>query len=242
MITQLSEFEDDYWWNVGRRKILSDLINEHSENAKNLEILDVGCGSGGTSTAFLQFGNVTGTDFSHLALKIAKNKGLTNVVRSSSISLPLQSEKFDIITILDVIEHIQDDKSVLKEIWRLLKPNGIVIVTVPAFQFLWSEHDIVSSHVRRYNKSTINMILNQSQFKIIKSSYFVSFLFPLVAAYRLLTRYRLKTQNPKSNLIKLPQPINNFFKKIMFLENQLLKKTNLPFGLSVICIAKKVVY
>jgi len=240
-IIQLSEFEDDYWWNKGRREILCDLIYEQINNAKNLEILDVGCGPGGTSTAFLQFGNVTGTDFSSLALKFAKNKGLTNVVRSSSTSIPFRSEKFDIITVLDVIEHVQDDKSVLKEIWRLLKPNGLIVVTVPAFQFLWSQHDVASSHVRRYNKATITKVLKDSQFKIIRSSYFVSFLFPFVATYRLLTKYRIKKENTKGDLVKFPQPINNFFEKIMLLEKKLLKKTNLPFGLSIVCIAKKIV-
>ena len=95
-IRELSEFEADYWWNKGRRKILCDLIHKQINNIKNLEILDVGCGSGGTSTAFLQFGNVTGIDFSLLALKFAKEKGLTNVIRSTSTSIPFSSEKFDV--------------------------------------------------------------------------------------------------------------------------------------------------
>jgi len=238
-ISQLSEFEEDYWWNTGRKKIVCDLIKEQIKDIKNLEILDVGCGTGGTSTAFLKFGNVTGTDFSSLALKFAKNKGLTNVVRSSVTSIPFRSEKFDIITVLDVVEHVQEDKQVLKEIWRMLKPNGIVVVTVPAFQFLWSEHDIASMHVRRYNNSTIIKILKDSEFKIIRSSYFVSFLFPFIAAYRLLAKRKIKEPNPKCDLVKFPQPINNFFEKIMFFENRLLKKVNLPFGLSIVCIAKK---
>jgi len=235
----LGEIEDDYWWNEGRRKILCDLIYEQVNESKNLEILDVGCGPGGTSIAFFQFGNVTGTDISFSGLKLAKEKGLTNVVVSSSTSIPFQSEKFDIITILDVIEHVQKHKTVLKEIWRMLKPNGIIVVTVPAYQFLWSQHDVASSHVRRYNNSTITKELKDSQFKIIRTSYFVSFLFPLIAIYRLITKNRINKKNPKGDLIKFPQPINNFFKKLMSIENKLLKKINLPFGLSVVCIAKK---
>jgi len=238
-IAELSEFEDDYWWNKGRRKILCDLIYEQISNTKNLEILDVGCGSGGTSTAFRQFGNVTGIDFSSLALKFAKNKGLANVVRSTSTSIPFRSEKFDIITVLDVIEHIKDDKSVLKEIWRLLKPNGIIILTVPAFQFLWSEHDVASMHERRYNSANITKILKESQFKIIKLSYFVSFLFPFVAIFRLMTKHRTKNKTTKVNLVKFPHLINKLFEKILLFENRLLKNTNLPFGLSIVCVGKK---
>jgi len=238
-ITQLSEFEDNYWWNKGRRKILCDLLNKQINNHKNLKILDVGCGSGGTSTAFLQFGQVTGTDFSFLALKFARNRGLTNVVRSSVTSMPFSSEKFDIITVLDVIEHVQEDSQVLNEIRRMLKPKGIVVVTVPAFQFLWSEHDVASMHVRRYNNSTITKVLNKSQFKIIRISYFVFFLFPFVAIYRLLAKRKTKKLNPKCDFVKFPKPINNLFEKIMMVEKKLLKKINFPFGLSIVCIAQK---
>jgi len=235
----LSDIEDDYWWNEGRRKILCDLIHEQINNTKNLEILDVGCGPGGTSTAFLQFGNVIGTDVYFPGLKLAKNKGLMNVVASTSTLIPFRTEKFDVVTVLDVVEHVQEDKAVLKEIWRVLKPNGMIVVTVPAYQFLWSQHDIASSHVRRYNSRTITKVLKDSQFEIIRTSYFVSFLFPLVAVYRLLTRYKIKNPNPKGDLVRFPRIINYIFKKILYFENRLLKKINLPFGLSVVCIAKK---
>ncbi len=238
-ITQLSKFEDNYWWNQGRRRILCDLLYKQINGRKNLKILDVGCGSGGTSTAFLQFGQVTGTDFSSLALKFAKNRGLTNVVKSSVTSIPFSSEKFDIITVLDVIEHVKEDNLVLNEIWRMLKPNGIVVVTVPAFQFLWSEHDVASMHVRRYNNSSIVKVINESKFKIIKISYFVTFLFPFIAMYRLLIKRKIKEKKAECDFIEFPKLINSFFEKIMRVENKLLKKINFPFGLSIVCLAQK---
>jgi len=214
-----------------------DFIKSNTNN-KNLFILDVGCGSGGTTSYFTKFGFVVGIDFSFSALKFAIKRGNKNVLRGNLTNPPLKEKSFDVITALDVIEHIKDDVMILKKLKELLKSKGILIITVPAFQFLWSEHDVAVSHFRRYNKSTLINVLQKSGFKIIRISYFVSFLFPFVAVYRLLTRHKIHKKKPEPNMVKFPTSINNIFSKIMIIEQNLLKHLNLPFGSSILCIAE----
>lgn len=235
----MSEIEEDNWWHEGRRNILQNTMGYLLKNVQKPMILDVGCGTGGTSNAFLKFGNLVGTDFSFSALKLASKKGLENIFRCTLTSIPLQERVFDIITALDVIEHVKDDSVVLLEIKRLLKQDGHVIITVPAFQFLWSEHDIALSHYRRYTTSTLTKILDHSGFEIVRISYFVSFIFPFYALYRILTRNSINKEKPKTVRRTFPKVVNNLFEKLMLIENRMLKNVNLPFGVSLICIARK---
>ncbi|MDE2588585.1 MAG: class I SAM-dependent methyltransferase [Patescibacteria group bacterium] len=204
----------------------------------DLRILDVGCGPGGTSISFSRFGTVMGVDYSTTALKISLKRGL-NVFMNTLTTISVRDKSFDLITALDVIEHIQDEKKVLIEINRILKSDGFVVITVPAFQFLWSEHDVAVSHVRRYDVSSLSKALNDSGFTIVRISYFVSFVFPFVALYRLLTKSGIKKSNPKPNMTRLPWLVNMILEKIMHLENNIIKKFNFPFGSSIVCIAKK---
>lgn len=236
-IKLLAAIEDEHWWNKGRRKILCSFIKT-IQNNRVLKILDVGCGPGGTSVAFKTFGDVTGIDFSTAALKIAIKRGL-HVSKGSLLTIPIKNESFDLISALDVIEHIEEEQEVLHEIKRMLAPDGHVLITVPAFQFLWSEHDIAVSHVRRYNAPQLKKSLHDAGFTIVRMSYFVSFVFPFVAIFRLLTKSGTKKSDPKPNMHKFPKLFNVILEKVMDIENMILKKYNFPFGVSIICIAKK---
>ncbi len=236
-IELLASIEDEHWWNKGRRKILCSFIKT-IQNQNNIKILDIGCGPGGTSIAFKIFGDVMGTDFSVTALKIALKRGL-HVIQCTLTKIPIKDESFDLITTLDVIEHIEEEQQVLNEIKRMLKSDGYVLITVPAFQFLWSEHDVAVSHVRRYDIPLLQKSLHRAGFTIVRISYFVSFVFPFVVVYRLLTRSGIKKTNPKPNMQKFPKIFNDILEKVMQVEDMILKKHNFPFGVSIICLAKK---
>jgi SAM-dependent methyltransferase len=240
MIDTLADLEEDNWWVEGRKKVVYDIIKKYAKQSNGeLRILDAGCGPGGTTSFFSEFGQLYGTDFSTQALKHAIGKNLQNVFKSDLTALPLQSEKFDIIIALDVIEHIENDLGVLKELKRILLQDGVLIITVPAFQFLWSEHDLAVSHVRRYSISSLTRILKESNFTISRISYFISFFFPFVVIYRILKKPNTKRKNPRPNAVKFPKNINIILKKLAFLENEILKMMNLPFGVSIVCVAKK---
>ena len=231
--------EEAGWWVERRRKTLIDVMRKILQDKKEPRILDAGCGPGGTSIHFLPFGIIFGTDFSISALRLAVKKGLQNVFRSTLTSLPIQNEVFDVIIALDVLEHFENDSKVLMELKKSLKQDGFLIITVPAFQFLWSEHDVALSHFRRYNISTLTKVLHDSGFEVIRVSYLGSLIFPMFAIYRILTRFRVKKENPKPTDPRFPQFINHFLEKIMSLEIMLSKRFNLPFGISIICLAKK---
>jgi 2-polyprenyl-3-methyl-5-hydroxy-6-metoxy-1,4-benzoquinol methylase len=235
-IERMSEFEENHSWFVGRRKIITSMLDNSLGSASNLSILDVGCGNGSTTILLKKFGTVYGTDYSSLALKHSTERGLNRVVISTATNLPFASQSFDVITVFDVIEHMRDDVRVLTELKYLLKKDGIIFITVPAYQFLWSDHDISLSHFRRYNSKTLTECIARAGLRIIRLSYCVSFLFPLVAIYRIFNKRKSKDK-PKADLIRLPSFAERMLRQILFIESKVLQKTNLPFGLSLICIA-----
>lgn len=234
----MSEFEEEYWWFVGRRKIIETILKKELNRKSQLRILDVGCGTGKTTLSLIKFGNVYGVDSSFSALKHCSKRGLNKVLKCSSYQLPFRENTFDLVTLLDALEHIENDVQVLEEIKRISKKDSLILLTVPAYQFLWSEHDIALSHYRRYTSKTLTKVLKEAGFDIVRMSYFMSFLFPLVAAYRLISKRKKTKSNPKADLTPLPTSINEVLKKILILESHILYKTDLPFGLSIACVAK----
>lgn len=238
-INKMAQFEESYWWFVGRRKIVLSVLQKFIGDRKDLKILDVGCGTGGTTTLLKKFGTVYGIDFSMQALKFSSNKGLKSVLKSSVLKLPFKEETFDLITILDSLEHIKDDVGVLIELKKILKKDGIILIAVPAYQFLWSEHDIALSHFRRYNSHTLSKIIENAGLEKIWQSYAISVLFPFIALYRIIKKPTLDQKNAKSNLVSLSDGINNFLIRLLILESKIIKKISLPFGLSLLCIVRK---
>lgn len=235
---KLYKFEKSYWWHVGRRAILESLLKKFLNNKQN-QILEIGCGTGGNLKILGYWGKTLGLDNSEKALDFCKKKGLDNVFLGNAEQMDFSNESFDLVVALDVLEHIKEDKKVVKEAWRVLKQNGYFIITVPAYQFLWSEHDKALIHYRRYAASDLANMLQKANFNIIKMSYLVSFVFPFVLGYRILRK--ILFPNNKKNLayFSLPKPINNFFILLLKIESFLLQYLDLPFGTSIICIAKK---
>jgi SAM-dependent methyltransferase len=242
LVEHLAAFENDYWWFVGRRKIIMTLLEEYSKypDKTNLKILDIGCGTGGTTKALTKFGDVCGSDYSLTALKHARENGLDKLIKCSTLNLPFRPETFDTITILDVLEYIEDDLRALKEIRSSLKKDGIIFISVPAFQSLWSDHDVAVGHLRRYNTKSLIKVIRESGLQDLRTSYFISFLFPLLSVYRIITR-RLKLDkrnSPRIDLVHLPVFIDKMLQRILLLESKILTQRNLPFGLSLFCIAR----
>jgi ubiquinone/menaquinone biosynthesis C-methylase UbiE len=242
LVEHLAAFENDYWWFVGRRKIIMTLLEEYSKypDKTNLKILDIGCGTGGTTKALTKFGDVCGSDYSLTALKHARENGLDKLIKCSASNLPFRPETFDTITILDVLEYIKDDVRVLKEIRSSLKKDGIIFISVPAFQSLWSNHDVAVGHLRRYNAKSLIKVIREAGLQDLRTSYFISFLFPFLSVYRIITR-RLKLEkrnHPKIDLFHLPIFIDKTLQQILFLESKILRQRNLSFGLSLFCIVR----
>lgn len=161
------------------------------------------------------------------------------MICGSADRLPFRNEIFDLVLALDVIEHIDDDRAAVKEFYRVLKPGGRLIITVPAFQFLWSEHDQAVHHMRRYTRPGLLNILQFGGFENEKATYWNIILFLPVAAIRLLKRFRRSAGVSKTDLIELPSSLNRLLMGLLVIENRILDRFDLPFGISVMCLCRK---
>lgn len=234
------DVETDHWWFKSRRKYLLDLLKDAPKESK---VLDIGCSSGIFLKDLEKLGfdpeNLFGIDISEKAIANCKVNGIQNcfVMDAQNITL---TESFDIIIASDCLEHLQDDKKALKNWKSLLKIGGQLYVFVPAFMSLWSYHDEVNMHYRRYTNSELKSKLTTENLEIIKSSYWNFFLFLPVYGFRKLTAVFQKNKKSESD-ISIGNPLsNNVLLQLIIFENKLLKVLNFPFGVSTFCIARRV--
>lgn len=234
------ELENRYWWYIGRRFVFDKILDRFFETKPDSVIADIGCGTGGNIPTLQKHGRVYGLDISEKALEYCSKKGYTNVKLMPGVpATGLDNESVDLITMFDVLEHINQDEEALREYYRVLKPGGMYFLTVPAFKLLWSELDEHLHHFRRYKKGELELKLKRAGFEIVKSSYLFFFTFPLVFLYRVIGNFQEKRFHPQFTYTEFPKPINWLLISFSKIESFLLRVLNLPFGSSVICLARK---
>lgn len=234
------ELEKDHWWFKARRKIVGDMLDDQAPSPNSSRsILDIGCGTGANIHLLSRFGIVTGVDYFDEALAFCRENGFDNVRKDDAHKLStFEDNSVDLVAALDVLEHV-DDGQALTAIGRILKPGGHVVATVPAFKYLWSGHDDVAHHLRRYRKNELRIKFEGAGFRIQKLTYFNTLLFAPVALSRLLKRVLGSDDGPKSDLVMPSQSLNRLLTTIFASERHFLKRARLPFGISIICIAEK---
>ena len=236
---KLYNFENFYWWHIGRGYIIQSLLSKITLK-RNSRILDAGCGTGGNIKILSRFGNVVGIDNSPEAIKFCKKRGFENVQLRDIKNTGFPSNSFDLIVALDLLEHLDNDIETLKEFYRILKKDGYILISVPAYQFLWSEHDVAVHHKRRYSMEEIHRRLLKANFYIVKETFAITFIAPIVFIYRIIRKVCPGFKKQKnSDYVILPVPLNNFFIFLLKTEAFLLRYINFPFGISIMCIAKK---
>lgn len=233
--TRMFELEDRYWWFVGRRRIALRLFDRFRRSGESL--LDVGCGTGVVLKELESRGKPTGLDMSPLALGFCRKRGLKRLVRGDATRMPLQRDQCSGIIALDVFEHVEDDQSAFAEALRALEPGGILVLSVPAFQFLWGPHDVALMHFRRYTRGELQRKLEQAGFRVERLSYSVFFLFPVVVIVRFFEKR--KKGPAKASLVRLPNWANSLLIGIQSLEASLISAVNLPWGSSLIAVVRK---
>ena len=229
------ELEDTYWWFVARRELAIQFLAQVVP--PDAKILDVGCGTGKGQESFGKLGTVFGVDFSQDALMFCHERGLERIARANAEALPIQSEVFDTVVTLDTIEHIPDDHKAVSEIARILKPGGVLLLNVPAYQWLWGPHDVALMHQRRYTRTQVRNLLTTNGFKIERLSYHIFFLFPLVALSRFLSKF--KKGEPDAKLPSIPRWVEAMFTIIQRGEAAIITRSNLPWGSSIVAVARK---
>ena len=238
---KMRRLEDTYWWFVGRRDLVRRLLADRVTPGSTF--LDIGCGTGAMSSELSKWGDVVSLDFEHAALDFARTRGLFRLVQASAEALPFPEGAFHALTALDVVEHLDDDHAAAREIARVLKPGGVAVITVPAFAFLWSEHDVALHHRRRYRAGEIRSLFESAGLRVRRVSYVMTALFPAVAAVRLAQKALGSSRKPlekaKTTLPDVPGPMNGILTALLRAESALVRRLDLPFGVSLVCVAEK---
>lgn len=235
----LYETEATHWWLAARRNIVLDWIRQRYPDRHDLEILDVGCGTGLMLQELRPLGNATGIDISDEALQFCRKRGLDNVRNADVLDLPFDADRFDFVTAMDIVEHIDDDVSALRQCRRVLKPGGRLFIFTPAHQWLWSLQDEVSHHKRRYIARTLSNAVTEAGLQIERQTYVSTFLLPVIFLGRqwLKVRQKFRTYNTENDLH--PAWSNGILRSIFESEIPILRRTNMPFGASLLCVARK---
>jgi SAM-dependent methyltransferase len=238
------EIEDKHWWFVGRRKVQLAILDRYLKPGNSLRsprrILDVGCGTGTMLGYLSRYGRAQGIDADEEAVRFCRQRGVPDVRLVTASTLPFEDGTFDLVTILDVLEHIEDDAGTLRELHRVLRPRGQLLVSVPAYRFLWGPQDEISNHKRRYIARTLRERLVEAGFRVRRLSYFNTILFPAIAGIRLLRPYRPGSPNLKSDFtMTRPGPANTLLGHLFGLEAPIVKRFDLPFGVSILALAQK---
>jgi SAM-dependent methyltransferase len=235
--------EDSHWWFAGRRRILESFVRQIAEElrlpaGRRPRFLDVGCGTGANLEMLAQFGEAEGVDVSEDALDFCRARGLSKVRRGAAESLPCGDAEFDLVTALDVVEHLDDDLAGLREMRRVLKPSGRALLFVPAFMWLWGVQDDVSHHRRRYTLSQLRARVEAAGLAVERATYAnVTFFAPILAG-RLLMR-ALSLRPASENNVNV-SALNGVFGRVFGAERHWLRRFNLPFGVSAIIVARRV--
>ncbi len=236
---QTHELEDRHWWYRGRRRII-DVLMHQLDLAPGAEILDAGCGSGRNMVDLARLGTVTGLELADTSVARARSRGVGDIVQGTLEAMPFEADRFDLAVSLDVIEHLDDDRAALGELRRVVRPGGILLVTVPAYQWLWSEHDVVNHHRRRYTRRTLVDAAAGAGWEPAATTHFNGLLLPAAVAHRGLLRLRRRGATETtavSDLERTSPRLNRLLERPLHVEARLIGcGRRIPCGLSLMAV------
>ena len=233
------EVEGKHWWFFGRRKIIEGFVEKICRDIgkRKPRILDVGCGTGANLQMLSQFGAAEGVDVSSEALEFCRARGLANVKQGAAETLPHGDASFDLVTGLDVVEHLDDDVAGLREMRRVLRPGGRALLFVPAFMFLWGVQDDISHHRRRYDLRELKQKVNEAGLSVERATYAnITFFWPILLGRLLMRLTRIRPSSENNITVGA---LNGLLGRILGAEGWWLQRMNFPFGVSIVCVARR---
>lgn len=242
---QFAELERVHWWFQGRRRVYMGLLETQIQAGSPGRVLDLGCGLGGFIPELAKLGfEVFGADMDHDSLLYCLGRGMSRCTEVDCYKLPFADHSFDWVTLFDVVEHIEHDGHIMREVQRVLKPGGRVMVSVPAYQFLYANNDRVAQHYRRYTRRRLTRLLEDSGLTVERNTHTNVLLSPLIIPVVLLLKLAEKTllrkrETGHTNLsLSLPGPLNRLLYLAFAAELPLSRRIDLPFGHSIAAIAR----
>jgi SAM-dependent methyltransferase len=253
MLTVLDE--DRHWWFASRTRAILTYLDRYAGAGRDLRVLDVGCGAANMTHHLRHYGQVVGVDNNPRPLEVARQRGL-EAFQGAADNLPSGDGEFDLVTLLDTVEHVPAEDTVFEECRRVLRGpdpargtgGGKLLVTVPAFMFLWSRNDVINLHQRRYTAPELRAKLERHGFDVLRISYNNFFVFPMAAALILLRRGRAEPELASPHFDEAAyqvemEPASPLLNSVLMgvgkVEAALLRRISLPFGTSVIAMAEK---
>jgi SAM-dependent methyltransferase len=234
----MHELELRHWWYRGRRRLILQLLRAHTPVDSLPRILDLGCGTGGNTTAYQVLGTVVGIEPDGNAVALAHARGGAHYCRGGGTALPFSAESFDAVVATDVLEHIADDATAASEVHRVLRPGGVFVLSVPAHPWLYSRHDAALLHHRRYTRDMLVTVLQRAGLEVRWLSYWNATLFPVIAAVRLAGKLRGNSAG-HSDTADTPALINEPLAGVLALEAWMLQHIRLPWGVSLVGVASR---
>ncbi len=234
---RMAEQDQHHWWFVARRRILAEVVRRIVKPPKSARILEVGCGTGHNLSMLGQFGKLDACELDAIARGMASDRLGRPVLEARLPDLSMfKAGSYDLIALLDVLEHVPDDLASLKAIRGLLNAGGALILTVPANKWMWSAHDVAHHHFRRYTKVELARVFREAGYDIQLHSYFNTLLFPAIAAARLIGKARLSESADDA----MPGPTTNALLQRLFgVEAGLIGRIPMPFGVSLIAVVRR---
>lgn len=234
---EMFRLEERHWWFAAKHRIILSLLQRHLPPSKETRIADLGCGCGRMLQLLSEHYSAVGIDASPIAIDFSKQRGVQIELGTLPDNLPLPKASCDAVVMLDVLEHLDDDIASARAAAALLKPAGLLLVTVPAYQWLYGPHDAAHHHRRRYSRPQLRQTLTHAGLKIDLITYYNTLLFPLALAQRLAQRFAkpdapISTQPPAA-------PVNALFGSIFAFERHLIGRLPMPLGLSLIAVAHR---
>ncbi|MFZ2455272.1 MAG: class I SAM-dependent methyltransferase [Candidatus Altiarchaeia archaeon] len=227
--------EERHWWFKGRRTMYLSVLNRFFRSCKDLDILDFGCGTGRNIEELRKYGKVTGVDISQDSYYLCKKRGLdirlVDILKDDAKDI--LNDRFDLITCFDVLEHLQDAGKTVGRLGDFLTDGGYILATVPAHPFLWSNHDVILQHKRRYEKKGLREEFEKNNFEVVFISYYNSLIFPVALMRQIINPRRTSTAGTDIGLL------NSILPPFYVLESRLAALGAMPFGVSLICLARK---